>query len=119
MEIFYVLRHRTVNITLLGQAAAATIPHSKPGTGNTFDPVEPPVNSTVADGTTIRCGKWHVVDEGDTCVSICLSSEINIALFLKMNPSLGTEYIQCTPSLVKGNAYCTAPNYGWELAGEL
>jgi hypothetical protein len=77
------------------------------------------VNSTVADGTTTRCGKWHVVKTDDSCVSICLSSEIDIALLLKVNPSLGGEYSQCTPSLVEGIAYCTGPNYGWVLEDEL
>ncbi|EGX89976.1 LysM domain protein [Cordyceps militaris CM01] len=90
-----------------------------PGNGHTYDPVAPPANSTVAAGTTNKCGKWHVVKEGDSCVSICLTSEIDIALLLKANPSLGTEYIQCTPSLVKGKAYCTGPNYGWDEKDEL
>ncbi|KAI8648701.1 Pectin lyase fold virulence factor [Fusarium keratoplasticum] len=87
--------------------------------GYTFTPVEAPANSTVADGTTTKCGKWHVVQEGDSCVSICLSSEIDIALLLEVNPSLGTEYIQCTPNLELGNAYCTGPNYDWDVTDEL
>ncbi|KAH8672181.1 LysM domain protein [Ilyonectria robusta] len=100
-----------------GSSGDNTTPETS--TGYTFNPVEAPENSTVADGTTTKCGKWHVVDEGDSCVTICLSSEINIALLLEVNPSLGTEYVQCTPSLVQGNAYCTGPNYDWDVTGEL
>ncbi|KAH7020571.1 hypothetical protein EDB80DRAFT_677493 [Ilyonectria destructans] len=99
-----------------GSSGDNTTPET--GTGYTFNPVEAPENSTVADGITTKCGKWHVVDESDSCVSICLSSEIDIALLLEVNPSLGTEYVQGTPSLVQGNAYCTGPNYDWDVTGE-
>ena len=100
-----------------GSGGDTTTPH--PGAGYTYNPVEPPANATVATGTTMKCGKWHVAQEDDSCVSVCLSSEIDIALLLEVNPSLGTEYAQCTSSLVEGNAYCTGPNYGWDERDEL
>lgn len=100
-----------------GGGGDTTTPH--PGTGYTYDPVPPPENATVAEGTTTKCGRWHVVEEGDSCVTICLSSEIDIALFTDANPSLGTKYSDCTPSLEEGNAYCTGPNYGWDQKDEL
>ncbi|KAF7553491.1 hypothetical protein G7Z17_g3623 [Cylindrodendrum hubeiense] len=33
--------------------------------------VSPPEDVDVAEGTTLMCGKWHVVTESDTCHSIC------------------------------------------------
>jgi hypothetical protein len=34
--------------------------------------VNPPSNATVADGTTLKCGKWHVAVHGESCAQICL-----------------------------------------------
>lgn len=73
--------------------------------------VAPPSNATVADGTTLRCGKWHVA-EGESCPAICIQEYITAALFLKANPSLNSA--DCTGSLVPGHAYCVGPNPGWK-----
>ncbi|CAF3635715.1 unnamed protein product [Fusarium graminearum] len=94
-----------------------TTPH--PDTGYTLNPTDPPKGSTAATGTTTKCGKWHVMEEGDSCVTICLGGSIDIALFLATNPSLGTNYAKCTSSLVQGKAYCTGPNYDWKGRDEL
>ncbi|KAL2759071.1 glycoside hydrolase family 55 protein [Sodiomyces alcalophilus JCM 7366] len=100
-----------------GGGGDTATPH--PGTGYTPYPIDPPNNATVADGTTTKCGRWHVAEEGDSCVSICMSSDMNIALFVAANPSLGTEYSECTGNLVHGSAYCTGPTYNWEDSEEL
>ncbi|KAM0188779.1 hypothetical protein ACHAPI_010388 [Fusarium lateritium] len=100
-----------------GEGGDTSTPH--PDTGYTLDPVDPPKGSAAATGTTAKCGKWHVVEEGDSCVTICLSGSIDIALFLATNPSLGTDYAKCTSSLVQGKAYCTGPNYDWKGKDEL
>lgn len=72
-----------------------------------------PVNATVANGTTQRCGKWHVAIEGDSCASICVQESITSDLFLQVNPSLPS-VTNCTGALVIGDAYCVGPNPGWE-----
>lgn len=74
-------------------------------------PVEPPENATVADGTTLRCGRWATATDGDTCSEICVRNTITSALFLEVNPSLNPK--NCTGSLVSGLTYCTAPMRGW------
>ena len=90
-----------------------TIP--RPGNGYTYNAVAAPKGATVATGTTLRCGKWYVVKEDDTCVQVCLTGEINITLFLSANPSLGTDYSACSSKLSKGKAYCVGPTYDWNL----
>lgn len=75
--------------------------------------VPPPSNVTVANGTTLRCGKWHVAADGDSCPSICIQESITVDLFLEVNPSLSSG-LNCTESLVGGSAYCVGPNPGWQ-----
>lgn len=89
------------------------------GTGYTSFPIDPSNNATIAEGTTMKCGRCHVSVEGECCATICLSSDINIALFVAANPSLGSECSECTSSLVSGNAYCSGPTYDWEDTEEL
>ncbi|GKT46029.1 putative glucan endo-1,3-beta-glucosidase btgC [Colletotrichum spaethianum] len=101
-----------------GSGGDTVTPHPG-GTGYTSFPIDPPNNATIAEGTTTKCGRWHVSAEGDSCATICLSSDINIALFIAANPSLGSEYSECTSSLVLGNAYCSGPTYDWEDTEEL
>ncbi|KAH8698403.1 pectate lyase superfamily protein-domain-containing protein [Talaromyces proteolyticus] len=74
-------------------------------------PIDPPLNYTVAPGTTLRCGKWHVASESESCAQICIQDEITNKLFLDVNPSLSFE--NCTQGLVSGYAYCTGPMRGW------
>jgi hypothetical protein len=95
-----------------GSGGDTVTPH--PGTGYTLFPIDPPQNSTVAEGTTMKCGRWHEGREGDSCVSICLSSDINIELFTAANPSLGTVYSDCTDRLVPGQWYCSGPTFDWQ-----
>ncbi|GFF63309.1 pectin lyase-like protein [Aspergillus lentulus] len=70
--------------------------------------VPPPSNVTVANGTTLRCGRWHVAVDGDSCPSICIQESITADLFLEVNPSLSSG-LDCTGSLVRGSAYCVGP----------
>ncbi|KAJ5639538.1 uncharacterized protein N7484_007400 [Penicillium longicatenatum] len=88
---------------------------SLPGssTGYTDQDVAPPENSTVADGTTMSCGRWHTASDGDTCTAICVQSSIEYSLFLAVNPSLSSD--ACTADLQIGTAYCTGPTQGWGL----
>ncbi|KAF2743764.1 carbohydrate-binding module family 50 protein [Sporormia fimetaria CBS 119925] len=90
-------------------------PTSNPGEitdGNTRTPVAPPNGATVADGTTLNCGKWHVVETGDTCSAICIQEGITANLFWMVNPSL-VEGEGCTGSLGMGKALCVGPTYAW------
>lgn len=87
---------------------------SRPGaehTGYGPYPIIPPENATVANGTTLRCGHWTTVADGDTCAGVCLQNKITRALFLEVNPSLDPK--KCTDSLVPGLTYCTAPTRAW------
>lgn len=79
--------------------------------------VDPPSNATVADGTTLKCGKWHVAKQGETCPIICLGESITSSLFLAANPSLSKS--NCSLDLVKGNAYCVGPTKDWASSVEL
>lgn len=101
-------------------ASNATAPPydpTSPGSadGYVIPQIEPPKNSTVAEGTTTRCGKWHVVTNEalqETCTTICIQSKIPWGLFLDVNPSLGPD--KCSDQLVAGNAYCVGPTYSWD-----
>lgn len=68
----------------------------------------------MAAGTTRHCGNWHVAEEADTCVTICVGQKIPAQLFLKVNPSLGTDHGACSEHLEAVKAYCVGPNYDWE-----
>lgn len=116
----YAPRRRTACASTAGREAAGTRRRRTRATnGYTYNPVAAPANATVAMGTTGNFGKWHVVQEDNSCVSICLSENIDMVLLLQVNPSLGKEYKQCTPALVCGKAYCTGPNYGGNEKDEL
>lgn len=73
--------------------------------------VDPPSNATVAPGTTMKCGKWHVASGDESCAQICVQESITSTLFLQVNPSLPSS--GCSEALVIGNAYCVSPNAGW------
>ncbi|GME48353.1 hypothetical protein CDV56_101071 [Neofusicoccum parvum] len=77
--------------------------------------VDPPANATVAEGTTMSCGKWYggVVEE-DSCASICVSQGITISLFLEVNPALGSAVGECSGKLEVGKTYCVGPTYDWD-----
>jgi hypothetical protein len=100
-----------------GGAYTATAPVPgvtlRPGdsTGYSNNISQPPSNATVAEGTTLRCGKWHVAEKGETCAQICLGESITSALFLQVNPSLSSS--NCSAALVIGTAYCVAPSPQW------
>jgi hypothetical protein len=81
--------------------------------GYVIPQVPPPKNATVAEGTTTRCGKWHVVTKAseETCTTICMQNKIPWSLFLDVNPSLGED--NCDKKLVTGSAYCVGPAYSW------
>ncbi|EWY84226.1 hypothetical protein FOYG_13986 [Fusarium oxysporum NRRL 32931] len=75
--------------------------------------VSPPENTKIPEGATLRCGKWHVVTESDTCRGICQDNDICAdGLLLKANPSLKKD--DCQASLVPGVALCVAPISGWD-----
>lgn len=84
----------------------------KTSDGYTRVKTPPPVGATVAKGTTMICGKWHLVSQDDSCVKICLTNGIDTTLFHQVNPSLAAGE-DCTSSLKVGTALCTGPNYEW------
>jgi LysM repeat protein len=75
--------------------------------------VKPPANTTVAEGTTIHCGKWHTAAKGETCPAIYVQAGITHLLFITVNPSLPSDSVTCSGSVVPGLTYCTAPLRGW------
>lgn len=79
--------------------------------------VAPPEGAEVAEGTTPFCGVWHVADEEDTCVGLCVDNGIDAGLFREVNPSLGSSAAECTSLLRGGKAYCVAPHRDWESYG--
>lgn len=86
---------------------------SNPGLddGYTRNPVASPEDVPVAEGTTLNCGRWHIVDAGDTCSEICMQNTIATSLFHAVNPSLESE--SCTLSLQPQTALCVGPTYSW------
>jgi LysM repeat protein len=83
----------------------------QPNDGYSDDVTPPPDGAVVAGGTTLNCGKWHVVGGEDSCPSICLEEGITAALFRMVNPSLDPE--ACTETLQVGTALCVGPTYRW------
>jgi hypothetical protein len=77
--------------------------------------------STLADGTTIYCGKWYTISSTeDTCAAICSSTGITADLFREVNPSLaGVKLEDCTGLLEVGLTYCVAPIWGWDATDDV
>ncbi|KAJ5895859.1 uncharacterized protein N7473_005258 [Penicillium subrubescens] len=76
-------------------------------TGYTGTAIPPPSNATVANGTTLYCGRWYEVSSADdTCVSICTSHGITIGLFRAL-PELA-------PQVVPGCCELDSP-IAWDL----
>ncbi|KAB8225907.1 pectin lyase-like protein [Aspergillus novoparasiticus] len=78
--------------------------------------ISPGNNATVANGTTLYCGKWHVAAIGESCASICVEEQIPSDLFLEVNPSL-TSAESCSSLLANGTSYCVGPLYEWDGIG--
>lgn len=83
-----------------------------PRTGLTHAFTSPPDDCDVAQDTTLECGKWHKVHEGDSCVKLAISNKITSKLLLAANPSLGTSARKCEDKLTVGVAYCVQPRFG-------
>ncbi|KAM6523085.1 hypothetical protein FSOLCH5_003704 [Fusarium solani] len=80
---------------------------------------DPPEEANVTDGTTLKCGLWHVIEEGDTCEGICSANDIcEEDVMYEVNPSLPQDRDECTKSLVPGEALCVAPIAGWDTTYE-
>ncbi|KAA8650192.1 uncharacterized protein ATNIH1004_002873 [Aspergillus tanneri] len=82
--------------------------------GYAIPEIPPPTNASVAEGTTMRCGKWHVVtsteiEKKDMCTIVCVKESIPWDLFLEVNPSLKAD--DCV--LTEGKTYCVGPTYEW------
>lgn len=90
--------------------------HTDPAKGNgyTHKAINPPENSTVAEGSAWFCGRWHTAKAGETCATICMEDNIPFGLFLEVNPSLSQA--DCDGSLKEGLTYCTGPDYFWNDA---
>ncbi|KAG9933674.1 hypothetical protein KCU98_g985, partial [Aureobasidium melanogenum] len=82
-----------------------------PATGNTVDAKFPPQGTKLAQGTTRNCGKWHRVEENDSCATICMREKIDVALLVATNPSL--ERGSCSAGLVVGTTLCVGPSGTW------
>ncbi|KAJ5375386.1 hypothetical protein N7517_007392 [Penicillium concentricum] len=53
-------------------------------------------------GTSLTCTKWHLMADGDSCVSITAKYGILVSRFRQLNRNVDAS---CS-NLVKGNAYC-------------
>ncbi|KAL3476570.1 hypothetical protein BJX99DRAFT_227652 [Aspergillus californicus] len=86
-----------------------------PFPSNGYAPVAvlPPVNATLAAGTTENCGIWHEAAAGESCVVICMQGMITHDLSVEVNPSLDTQ--DCTGSLQIGLTYCVGPTQSWDV----
>ncbi len=94
-----------------------TDPHTIPPSKSEYSTfaIPPPKDSTVAPGTTMKCGKWYAVAEADTtCASVCAIGGITADLFLEVNPSLGTQLYACSGNLKHGLTYCASPTWDWK-----
>ncbi|KAL4875747.1 pectate lyase superfamily protein-domain-containing protein [Aspergillus karnatakaensis] len=89
----------------------AATPH--PSNGYAPVAVRPPANATLAEGTTINCGRWHESAADESCVAICMQHGITHDLFVEVNPSLDAG--QCTGSLRDGLTYCVGPTQSWDI----
>lgn len=75
--------------------------------------ISPPEDAEVAKGTTLHCGRWHIVKESDTCDDLCEGKNLfQRYLFYKANPSLDMKI--CHESLVPGTTLCMASIPGWD-----
>jgi hypothetical protein len=107
---------KTICVSPQGGTFTGTIlpsaPSSNPAAtdGYTKAPTLPPQEATVAPGTTLQCGKWHVVESADTCSVICVQNRITAQLFRQVNPSLRENF---DASLKPQTAVCVAPTYLW------
>lgn len=75
-----------------------------------------PDSVPVGNGTTLRCGKWHIVtnqEPKETCTTICVQELIPWSLFLEVNPSLSAD--NCNSNLLNGAAYCVGPTHMWDI----
>lgn len=112
---------RVLCIGVQGATFTATAPVPgvtlAPGDRTGYSPiaVDPPSNATVADGTTLECGRWHVAKEDESCAMICLQEGLTSTLFLQVNPSL--EGNHCSASLKPGVAYCVSVTSNWNDDG--
>jgi hypothetical protein len=126
-----------------GGAWSGTIPPTAPipkpngSDGYSRTVVTPPSGVIMAGGTTLNCGKWHIVLHGDTCATIALPSTafhhcfhaqdrdpsvlvdlialqnaIEAYLSRQVNPSLAGG-IGCDTSPTKQTALCVGPTYTW------
>ncbi|KAL4756108.1 pectate lyase superfamily protein-domain-containing protein [Aspergillus foveolatus] len=74
--------------------------------------VAPPADASVAEETTMNCGRWHEAQDSESCVAICLQGSITHDLFVAVNPSLDPD--DCAASLQVGKTYCTGPIEFWD-----
>ncbi|KAL6229017.1 pectate lyase superfamily protein-domain-containing protein [Aspergillus navahoensis] len=99
------------NYTATAPIPGVTLAPGEGNSGYSGSVVDPLSNATVAEGTSLKCGKWYMPAEDKSCARICLAESITFALFTQVNPLLQGE--DCSAALVVGNAYCVAPNPGW------
>ncbi|KAH6871829.1 hypothetical protein B0T10DRAFT_590608 [Thelonectria olida] len=86
--------------------------------GPTVVRLAPPEDAEVAEGTTLNCGRWHIVTKSDTCKDICKAYDICVGnIMYDINPSLPGR-AECTASLIPGVALCVAPISGWNVTYE-
>jgi hypothetical protein len=85
-------------------------------TGYTGRVIPAPAEATVAEGTTLYCGRWHeVANEDETCVEVCTRNGITSDLFRAVNPSIAGDGVDsCSGLLMAGITYCVGPIYGWD-----
>ncbi|KAK5662512.1 hypothetical protein OQA88_8424 [Cercophora sp. LCS_1] len=87
----------------------STIPGAIPTQTSPYatETVAPP--GLTGPGTTLHCGKWVQVQEGDTCFALSLANGIELSLFMSINPAINAE----CDNLLRDLFYCVRPTESW------
>lgn len=101
---------RSTNVSRLHRTRGGNV-QPRPSTGNTVDAKFPPQGTKLAPNTARNCGKWHRVEEKDSCAIICMKEKIDVASLIAANPSLDRG--NCSAGLVVGTTLYVGPSGTW------
>ncbi|TGO77641.1 hypothetical protein BELL_0097g00130 [Botrytis elliptica] len=73
---------------------------------------DPPVNSTIANGTTLNCGVWYTAAPGDDCPILSIFFGLTAGLLMQINPSLPSQ--NCSYGIMANITYCISPIWAWD-----
>ncbi|TGO46551.1 hypothetical protein BCON_0318g00010 [Botryotinia convoluta] len=73
---------------------------------------DPPVNSTIANGTTLNCGAWYTAAPSDDCPTLSIFFGLTAGLLMQINPSLPSQ--NCSSGIMANVTYCISPIWAWD-----